>query len=300
MSDCKFEYFVTEDDKELPIKELLKRKFGFSSRLMTKLKVGGGVNLNGNPVKMYIKAESGDRITVTLPQEKSEFEPENIPIDVVFEDEDLLIINKQSGYVVHPTKGHPAHTMANGIMNSMLKEGKSFKIRFINRLDMDTSGLLIIAKNSHCQNDMSKQMSENGVQKKYLAVVKGIIEEDNGTIDAPIGKIQEDQVKRGVVEGGYPSITHYKVLQRFSKGYTLVELLLETGRTHQIRVHMSNIGHPVVGDVLYGESSVWLIERQALHARYLSFKHPVKGDFVEVAAPLPDDMQKLIEKIKNE
>jgi 23S rRNA pseudouridine1911/1915/1917 synthase len=298
MSDNKFEYIVKEKDQELPIKELLKRNFKFSSRLMRKLKTNNCVELNGSPVKMYMQAKEGDRITVKLPPEKSEFEPQEIPIDVVFEDEDLLIINKQPGVVVHPTKGHPYYTMANGIMNYMLKEGKSFKIRFINRLDMNTSGLLIVAKNSHCQDNMSKQMDQKSVQKKYLAVVKGIMKEDSGTIDKPIARLQEDHIIRGVVQGGFPSVTHYKVLERFPKGYTLVELLLETGRTHQIRVHLSDIGHPVVGDELYGEYSVWLIERQALHASYLSFKHPITGEDVEVSAPFPQDMQKLIERIR--
>ena len=299
MSQNKFEYIIKENDKELPIKELLKRNFGFSSRLMTKLKVNNCVQLNGTLVKMYEKGIPGDRISVSLPKEKSDFEPEDIPISVVYEDEDLLIINKQPGYVVHPTKGHPCHTMANGIMNYILKNDKHFKIRFINRLDMDTSGLLAVAKNSHCQDDMSKQMSDNKVTKKYIAIVKGIITEEEGTVDLPIDREQEDHVKRAVMEEGYPSVTHYKVLQRFEKGYTMLELLLETGRTHQIRVHMSHIGHPIVGDVLYGEASVWLIERQALHARYLSFYHPVTNRFMELEAPLPDDMQLLIERIRD-
>lgn len=297
MNKSKFEYIVKESDQELQIKELLKRNFGFSSRLLTKLKVNEGVKRNGKSVKMYEKALAGDIITVTLPKEKSEFEPENIPISVIYEDEDLLILDKQPGYVVHPTKGHPCHTIANGIMNYMIENNRFFKIRFINRLDMDTSGLLVIAKNSHCQDDFTKQMSGNAVTKKYIAIVKGIIEEDHGIIDLPIDKEQEDQVKRAVMENGYPSITHYKVLERYKKGYTMIELLLETGRTHQIRVHMSHIGYPVVGDVLYGETAVWLIERQALHARYLSFKHPVSGVFMEVEAPLPKDMKDLINKL---
>ncbi len=298
MNQGKFEYIIKENDKELPIKGLLKRNFGFSSRLMTKLKVNDCVRLNGTPVKMYQKGNPGDCITVFLPREKSSFEPENIPISVVYEDDDLLIINKQPGYVVHPTKGHPCRTMANGIMNYMLENNKHFKIRFVNRLDMDTSGLLAIAKNSHCQDDLSKQMSGNGMMKKYAAVVKGIIAEDEGTVDLPIDKEHEDHVKRAVIKDGYPSVTHYKVLERFEKGYTLVELVLETGRTHQIRVHMSHIGHPIVGDVLYGEASVWLIERQALHAKYLSFRHPVTNVFMELEAPLPADMQALLEKIR--
>ena len=298
MNQSKFEYIIKENDKELPVKELLKRNFGFSTRLMTKLKANNLVQLNGVLVKMYQKGEPGDRITVFLPIEKSDFEPENIPISVVYEDDDLLIINKQPGYVVHPTKGHPCHTMANGIMNYMLESKKHYKIRFINRLDMDTSGLLAVAKNSHCQDDMSRQMGENGVIKKYIAIVRGIIEEEEGTIDLPIDREDEDHVKRAVLEHGYPSVTHYKVLERFEKGYTLIELVLETGRTHQIRVHMSHIGHPIVGDVLYGEASVWLIERQALHARYLAFRHPVIGRYMELEAPLPEDMLALLEKIR--
>lgn len=298
MNQGKFEYIITEEDKELRIKELLKRRLGFSTRFMTKLKANSCVHLNGVFVKMHEKGNTGDRITVFLPEEKSNFEPEKIPVSVVYEDDDLLVINKQPGYVVHPTKGHPCHTIANGIMNYMLESHKHYKIRFINRLDMDTSGLLIIAKNSHCQDDMSKQMSENGVSKKYMAVVKGIIDADEGTIDMPIDKEHEDHVKRTVISGGFPSVTHYRVLERFEKGYTLVELVLETGRTHQIRVHMSHIGHPVVGDVLYGEAAVWLIERQALHAWYLSFRHPVTGKFMELEASLPEDMQKLLDKIR--
>lgn len=298
MNQSKFEYIIKENDKELPIKELLKRNFRFSSRLMRKLKAGNCVQLNGVMAKMYEKGSPGDRITIFLPEEKSGFEPENIPISVVYEDEDLLIINKQPGYVVHPTKGHPCHTMANGIMNYMKSQNKHFKIRFINRLDMDTSGLLAIAKNSHCQDDFARQMSMNGVVKRYIAVVNGILPEEEGTIDLPIHREHEDQVKRAVMEGGSPSVTHYKVLERFETGYTLIELLLETGRTHQIRVHMSHIGHPIVGDVLYGEAVVWLIERQALHARYLSFRHPATKRFMELEASIPDDMQKLIKKIR--
>ncbi len=299
MNQDKFEYYIKESEVGLQVKELLKRNFGFSSRLMTKLKVHNCVKLNGQEVKLYVKGNPGDRISVCLPKEKSDFEPEQIPISVVYEDDDLLIIDKQPGFVVHPTKGHPIHTMANGIMNYMIENNKNFKIRFINRLDMDTSGLLAVAKNSHCQDDLSKQMGENKVLKKYVAVVKGILEEEEGTIDLPIGKEAEDQVRRAVVEGGYPSVTHYKVLERFEKGYTMVELVLETGRTHQIRVHLSHIGHPIVGDVLYGEASVWLIERQALHARSLSFFHPVTNERLTLLAPIPKDMEALINKIKD-
>lgn len=294
----KFEYIVKEEDAGLSYKELIRNNFTFSSRLMTKLKQNKLIFINDKFKEIYLLANPGDIITIKLPEEKSNFIPEQIAISPVFEDSNLLIINKQPGYVVHPTKGHPIHTMANGIMQHMINTNQSFKIRFINRLDMDTSGLLAIAKNSHSQDNFTKQMKDNKVSKRYVAIVKGIIEKDEGTINAPLGRPDLEKPERAVMENGSPSITHYKVLERYEKGYTYVELLLETGRTHQIRVHMSHIGYPVVGDHLYGGENPWLIERQALHARFLSFYHPMTGEFMEVEAPLPDDMVKVIEKIK--
>jgi 23S rRNA pseudouridine1911/1915/1917 synthase len=297
----KFEYIIKEMDKELPIKELLQRNFKFSSRLIIKLKLNDCVLRNGIPVKMNEKGHNiGDRITVLFPEETSSFEPEDIPISVVYEDDGLLIIDKPAGYVVHPTKGHPSNTIANGIMKYMLDQNQRYKIRFINRLDMDTSGLMAIAKNSYCQEDLARQMSKNSVIKKYVTIVKGIIVEEEGTIDLPIGRLFEGQVIRAVKPNGYPSITHYRVLKRFQKGFTMLELLLETGRTHQIRVHLSHIGYPIVGDVLYGLASEWLIERQALHAVYLSFQHPVTNQHMEFEAPLPKDIKLLIKKISND
>lgn len=310
MSVSKFEYIIKEEDLGVKIKSLLRAKYGFSTRLLNKLKVNGGVFLDGEPVKTYIEPICGQKITVDLPEETSDFTAEDIPLDIVHEDADLLIINKQPGYVVHPTKGHPNHTMANGIMKYILDSDQQFKIRFINRLDMDTTGLLIIAKNSHAQNDITKQMKENKVIKKYIAIVKGHLPDD-GRIDLPIGKAEEGRVERMVRDDGAPSVTNYKTIERYTKQgvnrnnehlehkYSLVELILETGRTHQIRVHMSHIGHPVVGDSLYGgAANPLLIERQALHAKYLFFKHPVKRTVMEVEASMPQDMLQLIEKIK--
>ncbi len=318
-----FNYKVTIKDKELSVKELLRHNFNFSSRLMTKLKQQDLVTLNGQPVRGWIIPKDGDILTVTLPAETSDFEPENIPIEVVFEDKDLLVINKQPGHVVHPTKGKPFHTIANGIMNKMLNDGDNYKIRFANRLDMNTSGLLIIAKNGFSQDRIVRQMKANIVEKRYLAVVDGIIKDDTGTINAPLGRPDPNEVERWILpvsEGGYESTTHYKVLQRFDKGYTLVELTLETGRTHQIRVHLASIGHPVTGDHLYNNGDPFLyrqlhgdfrrvegfdekstspyIDRQALHACKLSFIHPVTDERLVLEAPLPEDIANLIEKIK--
>ncbi|SCJ82912.1 Ribosomal large subunit pseudouridine synthase D [uncultured Eubacterium sp.] len=299
---AKFEYIVTKEDEGVPVKGLLRTKFKFSSRLLTKLKYQHLVFLNGEEVAGWITPEIGDVLSIKLPEEKSDFPVEDIPIYPVFEDDDLLVLNKQPGVIVHPTKGHPSHTIANGLMKYMEDTAQMFKIRFVNRLDMDTTGLLIVAKNSHSQDNLTKQMKANAVEKRYIAVANGIIDKDAFTIDLPIGRPDPENVARGVMqEGGFPSITHVKVLERFpkGKGYTMVELLLETGRTHQIRVHMSHIGHPLVGDYLYGGENPWLIERQALHAFKLSFNHPLTGERLEIEAPLPADIQEVIKKIKS-
>lgn len=295
-----FKHIVTEEDKaqELDIKGIMRQHFKFSSRLRNKIKREKLIRLNGKQMPNWIKPEPGDVVSIQLPEEKSEFEAENIPIDIAYEDEDLLIINKQPYIVVHPTKGHPTGTLTNAIMYHMIQENQSFKIRFMNRLDRDTSGLVAIAKNPHCQSAFMKQAQAGLVEKQYVAIVKGIVESDEGTIDLPIGRPYEDSVERAVLEDGAPSITHYKVLERFSSGFSMLELQLETGRTHQIRVHLSHIGHPIVSDHLYGIEEHDLIGRQALHAQKLNFIHPVTGEKLYLTANLPDDMKQLIEKIK--
>lgn len=296
----RFYYFITDADQELPIKELLKRRLGISSRLLRKLKQGDWVTLNGKPAKLFEKGSAGDRVSFTLPEEISGFEPESIPIDVLYEDQDLLAINKQPGYVVHPTKGHPGHTIANGLMKRMLDREESYKIRFINRLDMDTSGVLLIGKNSYAQDDVSKQGSRGSVRKEYVAVVKGVPERTEGTIDLPVGKPIDDKVMRAVMPEGDASVTHYRVKETFGKDYSLLSLRLETGRTHQIRVHLSHLGHPVVGDHLYGGSDIRRIERQALHAALLELDHPVTGERLSIEAPFPTDLEALLQQLRSE
>lgn len=329
-----FQYKVTKKDAtaKLSVKELVRLRFSFSSRLMTKLKQNHLVFLNGKDVQWWISPCEGDIITIKLPDEKSDFPPEDIPISVVYEDSDLLVINKQPGVVVHPTKGKPCHTIANGLMKKMLDESENYKIRFVNRLDMNTSGLLIVAKNSHAQDSLSKQMNAGSrdLHKKYKAIVVGEIPNDCGTIDLPLGRPDENEVERWVLpveQGGYPSVTHYRVLDRFN-GHSLVELELETGRTHQIRVHLSYIGYPILGDHLYCNGDPFeyrrlhgdprddenyepelgqggkeivseLIDRQALHAYSLTLRHPVSGELLQLEAPLPEDMQTVIQKLKS-
>ena len=297
----KFKFTVTAEEAGIPVKKLIRSKFRFSSRLMTKIKRDDLITLNGNRVPGWVPADEGDEISVDLPEEKSSFPAEDIPIEAVFEDDDILVINKQPGITVHPTSGHQSHTIANGLMKYMADRGESYKIRFVNRLDMDTSGLLIVAKNSHAQNELTRQMKANLTDKRYIAIVHGIIPEDEFKIDLPIGRPADGNIRRCVMaesDGGQASLTEVKVLRRFDSGFTEVELHLVTGRTHQIRVHMSHRGNPLVGDWLYGGDTS-LFPRQALHAFSLSFAHPVSGAPVTCRAPLPDDMKKLIESIES-
>lgn len=294
---AEFKHTVTKEDEGKEVRDIMRMYFDFSSRLRNKVKREKLVFLNGEQTQGWYKVYPGDVVSVELPEEKSNFPAQPIPLDPVFEDDDLLLLNKQPGLIVHPTKGHPLGTVANALMHYQEVHGQSWKIRFVNRLDMDTSGLLIVAKNAYCQNDLTLQMKKNHLKKTYIAIVSGVIAEDEGSVDAPIGRPDPIDVRRGVMESGAPSVTHYKVLERYPN-YTLLRLNLETGRTHQIRVHMSHIGHPVLSDHLYGEEKPYIIERQALHASCLEFDHPATGKHLIIEAPLPEDMKKAIEKIR--
>lgn len=301
MSMAKFKYIITNEEEGLPLKKIIPAKFAFSSRLMSVLKRQGLIRLNGIPAPGWVPTEAGDMITICLPEEKSDFPPEDIPIRPVYEDDDLLILDKQPGVTIHPTKGRPLHTLANGIMKYMEDTGQSFKIRFINRLDMGTSGLIAIAKNSYAQYIFIKQMKAGIVKKHYIALVKGIVTNDDFTVNLPIGRPSPDDPRRGVMAGGHSAVTHVHVVRRFpvDGGHTLVAILLGTGRTHQIRVHMTYLGHPLVGDRLYGGMDPGLMPRQALHACKLSFEHPITHKPVTVEAPLPPDMEEAIEKLRS-
>lgn len=309
------EYVLTTEDETLYIKEILQRRLKFSSRLMRKLKVHeGGLLLDGRETRMKERAKAGQKLTVAYPEETSYFEPEDIPLDVPYEDDDLLVVNKAPGIVVHPTKGYQTGTLANALVFRMNLQNVTYKPRFVNRLDRDTSGLVIVGKNSHTQDFLMHQMEKNLVEKTYIAIVHGIVGEpgEKGTVDQPIDKDPNHVARRHVTPEGYPSVTHYQVLATSDfdaaqgggcKGYSLLRLRLETGRTHQIRVHMTYLGHPLVGDELYGqlygyaEIPEWM-PRQALHAAHLRFNHPAEDKVVEVSADLPDDMKKCIEFLR--
>ncbi len=295
-----FKFIIEKEDEAMPIRRMLKKHLRFSSRLLARLKAQKRVFLNGVPFEGWMKYKAGDEVLVLLPEEESHFPPEDIPIDMRYEDEDIGIINKQPGVTVHPTKGHASHTIANGLMKYMQEHGSSFKIRFVNRLDMDTSGLLIVGKNSNAQAALVAEMGKGTLEKEYVAILKGLVEPEEMTIDEPIGHPDPEAVCRSVVHdgSGRPSVTHLKVLKRYAAGFTLVRLKLETGRTHQIRVHTSYIGHPVAGDALYGGEAPGFIDRQALHAEHLRFRHPAEDRIIDITAPLPADMQQMLEKLE--
>ncbi len=292
-------YKVEKEDEGKLLKDILYERMNLSGRLLRKTKKNKNIFVNENNISLGSKPRKGDLVKIVMEEEENQFAPQDIPIDVIYEDLDILIINKQPGVVVHPTKGHFSNTIANGISNYLLKSNQSFKIRFINRLDMDTSGLLMIAKNPFAQQALSKQMEVNLVEKKYLAVVKGLIEENNGTIDLPVGLTDEDHIRRQVTSEGQDSITHFEVVKRYSKA-SLVRLTIETGRTHQIRVHMKHIGYPIIGDELYGYVNKELINRQALHAEFLQFNQPRTGEQKRVNAHIPEDMSRLIDILEKE
>ena len=284
------------------LREYLKREMGISTRLIRSASIQKRIFINNEVVKMNRVIKNGEIIKIDLEKEESQnIAPEKIDIDIVYEDEDILVVNKKPFMVVHPTKTYQSGTLANGVINYFMESNQNCIVRLVSRLDMNTSGLIIIAKNQFSHGMLSKAMSENKVEKRYLAIVHGIFKEKQGTIDKQIYRPEgiENGTRRVVDERGQRSITHYKVVEEFSDS-SLVECKLETGRTHQIRVHLSYLGHPIYGDVLYGDGDNEgdLIERQALHAYGLDFKSPRTEKELSLRADLPDDMKGLIDKLK--
>jgi 23S rRNA pseudouridine1911/1915/1917 synthase len=289
------------EDAGMTVKGVLRRRCGLSFRLIRHIAHGdGAVCLNGRSAKFIDTVSPGDVIGLVFPRERNAVPPQDIPISVLLEDEDILVLDKQPGLVVHPTKGHPDGTIANGVANYMQTRGESYRIRFVNRLDMDTSGVLLIGKNGHAQSHFTAGAGRGLVEKKYAAVVRGLVVADAGAVELPIGMEAEGAVRRAVRGDGRPSVTRYRVKERFACGFTHLELELGTGRTHQIRVHLAHIGHPVLGDSLYGGADMppSLMPRQALHAASLRFPHPSKGGEVRAEAPLPEDMRRCLEALR--
>lgn len=275
-----------------------------SRSYLQKIIKDGNVLVNGEPKKSSYRLEDGDEVTADLPELKSpDIEPENIPLDILYEDDSILMVNKPKGMVVHPSAGHYAGTLVNAVLwhcqgqlsgiNGVSRPG------IVHRIDKDTTGVLVVCKNDAAHNAVAAQLKEHSITRKYRAIVHGVIKEDEGTVDAPIGRHPTERKKMASgVKNGKRAVTHYRVLERF-QGYTYVECQLETGRTHQIRVHMASIHHPLLGDTVYGPAKdSHHLEGQTLHAMVLGLIHPVTGEYLEVEAPLPEYFENLLKKFR--
>ena len=263
----------------------------------------GAVTLGGRPVKKNYKTAPGDVLEAVLPDpEPVAILPQNIPLDVVYEDADVIVVNKPVGLVVHPAPGHPDGTLVNALLyhcgDSLSGINGELRPGIVHRIDRDTSGLIIAAKNDRAHLALAAQLQDHSLARVYEAVAVGNLREDSGTVDAPIGRHPVDRKKMAIdYKNGRPAVTHWSVLGRYP-GYTHVECRLETGRTHQIRVHLASIGHPLLGDVVYGSKKPWPgLAGQCLHARKLKFVHPTTGKPVELECPLPDWFEKVLKQI---
>lgn len=265
----------------------------------------GAVMVNGNAVKSSYKINAGDEILVYIPDpEPMDILPEDIPLDILYEDGDILVINKPKGMVVHPSPGHYSHTLVNAVLyhcggrlsgiNGVLRPG------IVHRIDMDTTGSLLICKNDRAHQILADELKAHNITRRYHAVVHGNLKEDTGTVNAPIGRHPIDRKKMSTkAPNGRAAVTHYRVLERFGN-YTYIECELETGRTHQIRVHMASIGHPILGDAVYGPAKCpFKLEGQTLHAKILGIVHPTNGKYMEFDAPLPEYFETLLKRLRS-
>ncbi len=277
----------------------------YSRSFLQKQLKDGNVSVNEKTAKASLKVAEGDEVRIFIPENKEpDIVPEDIPLDILYEDQQLLVVNKPKGMVVHPSAGHYSHTLVNALMfhckdqlsgiNGVLRPG------IVHRIDMDTTGALVVCKTDLAHQSLAEQLKIHSITRKYRAIVHGRLKEDFGTIEETIGRHPTDRKKMAInVKNGKPATTHYKVLERFDQ-FTYVECELETGRTHQIRVHMSSIGHPLLGDVVYGpkKSAVPNLQGQTLHAMVLGFLHPVSNEYMEFTAPLPEYFEKLLKKFR--
>ncbi|WP_394923904.1 RluA family pseudouridine synthase [uncultured Robinsoniella sp.] len=297
-------FTVSAEDNGLRIDKYLSDHMEEMSRsYLQKLLKSEDVLVNEKIVKANYKVAAGDIISISVPElEEVNIQPEDLPLDILYEDEDLIVVNKPKGMVVHPSAGHFSHTLVNALMfhcrdelsgiNGVMRPG------IVHRIDRNTTGSLLVCKNDFTHNHIAEQLKEHSITRKYRAIVHGVLKEDDGIVDAPIGRHQTDRKKMAVnYKNGKAAVTHYHVLERFSN-YTYIECQLETGRTHQIRVHMKSIGHPILGDDVYGSAKCpYHLEGQTLHAMILGFIHPRKNSYMELSAPLPEYFINLLKKL---
>ncbi len=298
-------YLVSPEERDIRIdKYLSEKEEQFSRSYLQKLLKEQQVLVGQTPVKANYKVQPGDEVQLMVPDAvEPEILPEPIPLDILYEDPYLLVVNKPKGMVVHPAAGHYSGTLVNGILyhcqghlsgiNGVLRPG------IVHRIDKDTTGALVVCKDDATHRDLAEQLKEHSIYRRYRAIVTGNLTQDTGTIEGPIGRHPTDRKKMAINEkNGKPAVTHYRVLERFA-GYTYVECRLETGRTHQIRVHMSSIRHPLLGDTVYGSGKApWPLQGQVLHAEGLGFIHPATGQYVEFHAPLPEYFIELLNKFR--
>lgn len=298
------EWIAAPEDAGARLDAFLAGKMEKTRSSVQKLIEEENVRLNGASAAKNARLRKGDRVEATEPPpEVLDVKPQNIPLDIVYEDQDLLVVNKPKGMVVHPAAGNPDGTLVNALLfhcgdslsgiNGVIRPG------IVHRIDKDTSGLLIVAKNDRAHQSLAEQIAVHSFTRIYNAVVYGIVKEEEGTVSAPIGRHPTDRKRMAVLSsGGREAVTHYRVLERFP-GFTLVECRLETGRTHQIRVHMAHIGHPVAGDPVYGpKKCITELQGQCLHARVIGFIHPATGEYLEFDSGLPPYFERFLEKLR--
>ena len=298
-------YNIDTCDKGTRIDKFLSEKFeGKSRSYIQGLIEEESILVNNKKVKSNYKLKENDEIKVFMKEPKElEVEAENIPIDIIYEDSDVIVVNKAKGMVVHPAPGNYNGTLVNALLyhctdlssiNGVIRPG------IVHRIDKDTTGILVIAKNDEAHNKLSDQLKEHSMKREYYALVEGRIKANSGTIDKPLARSKKDRLKIAIVEGGKRAVTHYEVIEKF-KNTTLVKCVLETGRTHQIRVHMSSIGYPLVGDPVYGfKKGKFKCEGQMLHAKTLGFMHPRTNEYVEFTSELPENFKALIENLRKD
>ena len=294
------EYIIPDGEGQVKLLKILKQDLKLSTRLINRLKHQSGILVNGVPCRTIDPVKPGDKVSIRLLETAGGgLVPEDLRLDVLYEDDWFLAVNKPAGIAVHPSANHPSGTLANAVQFYYLKNGLDIKkVRPVNRLDRGTSGVTLFAKHSHAQDRVIDLMNQNHVYKEYWGVVEGHFSPESGTIDLPIQRKPGSIIERQVHPLGEKSVTHYKTLRSFNTS-SLVRFVLETGRTHQIRVHCKACGHPLLGDWLYSEKKTSLIDRQALHSRTLRFEHPGSGITVEITAPVPEDFNALLEQELN-